>query len=60
MMIRVPGGTDGPADGRGEIVEFARGLGIPPGVVVGRMQREGHLPWHVYNDLRRRFVLAEA
>jgi hypothetical protein len=44
---------------RAEIVEFAEGLGIPPGVVVGRMQREGYLPWHVFNDLRRRFALAE-
>jgi len=47
-------------DSRSSIIDFAGRLNIPPGVVVGRMQRERHLPWHVFNDLRRRFVLAEA
>lgn len=44
---------------RSEILELAMELDIPPGIIVGRMQREGHLPWHAHNDLRRRFVLNE-
>lgn len=43
----------------GEIHELASELGIPPGIVVGRMQREGHIGWHQHNGLRRRFVLSE-
>lgn len=46
-------------ESRTDIIEFAQRLRIPPGVVVGRMQREGYLPWHVNNDLRRRFVPVE-
>jgi HTH-type transcriptional regulator/antitoxin HigA len=46
-------------EGREAIVEFSESVGIPPGIVVGRMQREGMLPWNSLNDLRRRFVLKE-
>lgn len=34
---------------------FARDLGIAPGIVVGRMQKEGWLPWHYLNDLKVRY-----
>lgn len=47
-------------ESKADIIDFAQRLRIPPGVVVGRMQREGYLPWHVNNDLRRRFVLVES
>jgi HTH-type transcriptional regulator / antitoxin HigA len=46
--------------GRDDIVKFANRLQIPPGIVVGRMQREGYIPWHTVNDLRRRFVLTDS
>ena len=39
---------------------FARRLGIPPGVVVGRLQREKVLGYNVGNGLRRRFTLVPA
>jgi HTH-type transcriptional regulator / antitoxin HigA len=45
---------------RAEILDLASELEIPPGIVVGRMQREGYLGWHQQNDLRRRFVLTES
>lgn len=36
--------------------QFAGDIGISPGIVVGRMQREGHLPYTHCNDLKQRFV----
>lgn len=53
-------GRLGDLESRTEILDFASELKIPPGIVVGRMQREGHLGWHQHNDLRRRFVLVES
>jgi len=37
-------------------VRFARDLGIAPGIVVGQMQRLGHLPYSWLNRLKRRFA----
>lgn len=38
------------------IVEFARQIGIAPGIVVGRLQKEGLLPWATpLNRLKQRF-----
>jgi HTH-type transcriptional regulator / antitoxin HigA len=37
---------------------FAKRLGIPPGVVIGRLQREGILDYKVGNNYRRRFAFA--
>jgi Zn-dependent peptidase ImmA (M78 family)/plasmid maintenance system antidote protein VapI len=36
-------------------IEFARSIGVAPGVVVGQMQRLGHLPYRWLNKLKRRF-----
>lgn len=36
-------------------VEFGRELGIAPGIIVGQMQRLGHLPYKWLNQLKRRF-----
>ncbi|MFH1745486.1 MAG: HigA family addiction module antitoxin [Planctomycetota bacterium] len=45
---------------RTQIVRFANSIGIPPGIVVGRLQREGILPWRSYlNELKRRFEWRE-
>jgi len=41
------------------IRKFAQGLGISPGIVVGRLQHEGMLPYSHCNDLKRRFELVE-
>jgi HTH-type transcriptional regulator/antitoxin HigA len=39
---------------RARILEFAQSLGIHPGIVVGRLQHEGHVPWtHLRNLLER-------
>lgn len=36
------------------IKKFAREIGIAPGIVVGRLQYEGKLPYSQYNDLKQR------
>lgn len=42
-----------------EIVSFADRIGIAPGIVVGRLQREGILDWNQGNGLKKRFRFAE-
>ena len=39
---------------RGAIQEFATNQGVAPGIVVGRLQREGRIPKARFNDLKRR------
>jgi HTH-type transcriptional regulator / antitoxin HigA len=39
----------------GDIPEFAQELGIAPGIIVGRLQKEGLLGWNEGNGLKRRF-----
>lgn len=41
------------------IVEFAKRLSIPPGIVVGRLQRDEIIPHTHCNDLKQRFVFCE-
>lgn len=41
---------------RTQIVRFANSIGISPGIVVGRLQKDGILRWNsLLNDLKRRF-----
>ncbi len=41
---------------RSSVVRFARSIGISPGIVVGRLQKDGILPWATkMNDLKRSF-----
>jgi addiction module HigA family antidote len=37
---------------REEIVAFAAEVGVAPGIVLGRLQREGLLPYNRFNDLK--------
>jgi plasmid maintenance system antidote protein VapI len=37
---------------REEVLAFARRVGVAPAIVVGRLQREKRLPYHMLNDLR--------
>ena len=41
-----------------EIRTFANLIGIAPGIVVGRLQRESLLSYNQFNNLRRRFTLS--
>ena len=38
---------------------FADSLGIAPGIIVGRLQHDGVIPFSWFNDLKRTFVFAE-
>lgn len=42
------------------LLDFAAGLGIAPGIVVGRLQYDGHLEHAWHNDLRVRYAWAES
>ena len=43
----------------GEVRHFAAEQGIAPGIVVGRLQREGHLPWNRLNSLKHKLEWTE-
>lgn len=45
--------------GEGAVKHFAEEQGIAPGIVVGRLQREGHLPWNRLNSLKRKLEWTE-
>lgn len=40
------------------VCEFAKEQGISPGIVVGRMQREGMIKYSMLNDLKEHYVIA--
>ena len=42
-----------------DIVAFAQSIDICPGIVVGRLQRDGHIQHKWHNDLTRKFRLKE-
>lgn len=42
---------------RNAIVLFARKIGIDPGIVVGRLQKEGYIDFSWHNDLKKKYVL---
>ena len=41
------------------IVEFARSVGIHPGIVLGRLQKEERVPWNRHNRLKARYSWSE-
>jgi plasmid maintenance system antidote protein VapI len=45
--------------GTTKIKAFAKEIGIAPGIVVGRLQHDGHLPYSHCNNLKQRFRLSE-
>ena len=44
----------------GEVKFFAEEQGIAPGIIVGRLQREGILPWNRLNGLKRKLQWVES
>ena len=42
---------------RRSIIDFSSSIGIAPGIVVGRMQKEGIIPFSYYNDLKAKYVI---
>ena len=43
---------------RNDILTFAKSSEIDPGIVVGRLQKEGYLQYNRYNDLKRKYALS--
>jgi len=41
------------------VIDFAAEIGVAPGVVVGRLQKEGLIPYSYMNDLKVRYCWAE-
>lgn len=41
------------------VEDFARQIGIAPGIVVGRLQHEGRWPYNKGNDLKQRFIFVD-
>ena len=42
---------------RGAIIHFAKGIGVAPGIVVGRLQKERYIDFSWYNDLKERYTI---
>lgn len=40
---------------KSRIEKFASSIGVHPGIVVGRLQKDNCLPWSYYNDLKVRY-----
>lgn len=40
------------------ILEFAKSIGIDPGIVVGRLQKEGYIEFSWHNDLKTKYELS--
>lgn len=40
------------------VIDFAKEMGIDTGIVVGRLQKEGLIPYSWYNDLKTKYVLS--
>jgi HTH-type transcriptional regulator / antitoxin HigA len=41
------------------VIDFARGIGVAPGIVVGRMQHDGLIPHRQWADLITRYRFAD-
>lgn len=39
------------------ILHFAKNIGIHPCIVLGRLQRDGHIGWNMYSDLRIQYKI---
>ena len=55
-FIRRQGGNISAAS----ILAFAREVEIAPGIVVGRLQKDGHVPWSMHNRLKIRLRLVNS
>ncbi len=50
--------TEASSPSKAEIVAFAEKIGIAPGIVVGRLQHDGVIPFDRFQDLKRKFRFA--
>ena len=57
-VFRAMAGSGAPS--KNAVLHFASELGIAPGIIVGRLQRERIIPWSYYNDLKVSFRWIES
>ena len=43
---------------RDALLSFAKEIAIDPGIVVGRLQKEGYIQFNWHNDLKTKYVIA--
>lgn len=43
---------------RDALIAFAKAIGIDPGIVVGRLQKEGYIDFRWYNDLKTKYMIS--
>ncbi|MFP5520789.1 HigA family addiction module antitoxin [Peptococcus simiae] len=48
--------SNGDFNNKSAILMFSEEVGISPGIVVGRLQKEGYLPFSFYNDLKIKYI----
>ncbi|MED4977242.1 HigA family addiction module antitoxin [Heyndrickxia faecalis] len=41
---------------KAEVISFSKRIGIAPGIVVGRLQKDHKIPYSYYNDLKIRYI----
>jgi hypothetical protein len=41
---------------RKDIMRFASEIGVAPGIVVGRLQHDKHIPWNRHNCLKAKYT----
>ena len=51
--------TDAGTNSEHVVTEFAEDVGVAPGIVVGRLQHDGHLPHSLLNGLKKSLSGAE-
>ena len=39
------------------VIDFAKSIGIAPGIVVGRLQKEGCIQHNMLNDLKEQYII---
>ena len=44
--------------GKTEIINFAKQIEIDPGIVVGRLQKEGYIEFNWHNDLKTKYTIS--
>lgn len=51
--------TDHNSFGKESIVVFAKRIGIDPGIIVGRLQKEGYIQYNWHNDLKTKYRISD-
>ena len=42
---------------KNDIIHFAKEIGVDPGIVVGRLQKENYIKYSYFNDLKTHYAI---